>query len=379
LCAAALLAYSPFLREIDMFFASDNGAGASARIIEAVVAALSAGGAVAYGNDEWTRRAEKRVNEVFEREVAVFFMASGTATNALSISHVTPPWGEVYGHAHGHVMETEANAAEFYSGGAKLIPLPGVGGKLDPAVVEARILRTQPGNPHSAPPATITLTNLTECGCLYRPDEVAAFGALARKHSLALHMDGARFASAIASAGCTPAEMTWKAGVDVLSLGATKCGAIAAEAAVFFDPTRAKDFLYRRMRGGHLLSKMRFVSAQFLAWFENNHWLELAGHANAMARRLGAGLTGAGYRLAWPVEGNEVFVILAKSQAETLRQSGLKFHGGVADFVAPDVTIGSHETIGRLIPSFATPPEEVDALIARLRDLRPSAAAAAAE
>jgi threonine aldolase len=352
-----------------MFFASDNGAGASRKIVEAVVEAMTSGPAMAYGNDEATRRAEARVSEVFEREVAVFFLTSGTATNALAIAHLTPPWGEVYAHAHAHVQATECGAAEFYSQGAKMVPLPGASGKLDPAVVEARIRKAQRGNPHSGQPATIALTNLTECGTLYRPEEIATFGALARRHDLALHLDGARFASAIVAAGCTPAEMTWKAGVDALSLGATKCGAIAAEAVVFFDPARAKDFEYRRMRGGHLLSKMRFVSAQFLAWFENDHWLDLARHANAMARRLGEGLLASGRRLAWPVEGNEVFLILREGEAAALRRSGVNCHSGPAEHLPAGASLNAGETIVRLIPSFATRPDEVDALIGMIRDL----------
>jgi threonine aldolase len=349
-----------------MYFASDNGAGASSKIIAAVVDAMSGGPVPSYGNDEATQRAERIICEVFEREVAVFFCTSGTATNAMGLAHVTPPWGAVYGHEMAHALATECGAPEFYSG-AKFVPLPGPGAKLTPDVLDAKIAHVRIGDPHHVQPATVTVTNLTECGTLYRPAEVAAIGAVAQARGLKMHMDGARFANAIASAGCTPAEMTWKAGVDVLSLGATKNGAIAAEAVVFFHPADAKDFLYRRMRGGHLLSKMRFVSAQFEAWFGGGHWLELARHANAMAQRLAQGLAPLGIRLAWPVEGNEVFAIVSPAQAAAARAAGVNFHPWPAGSLPAGSALEPGEQIARWISSFATTPTDVDGLLAVLR------------
>jgi threonine aldolase len=344
-----------------MYFASDNGAGASPQVLEAVTAAMRAGPVPSYGADAQSKRVERLFCEVFEREVAVFFVASGTATNAMALAHLTPPWGVVYGHAQAHCVVTECGAPEFYSG-AKILGLPGVNGKLAPATVEERIRAVRKGDAHHSQPATVTLTNLNECGGLYAPGEVAAFGALARAHGLSLHMDGARFANAIAAAGCTPAEMTWKAGVDALSLGATKGGAIAAEAVVFFDPARAADFHYRRMRGGHLLSKMRFVAAQFEAWFAGGHWLALAGHANAMAKRLGEGLTERGVRLAFPVEGNEVFPILTPALAERVRAAGIAYLWPTTS-VAPERLPAQGEIVARLVCSFATTAQEVDAFL----------------
>jgi threonine aldolase len=356
-----------------MFFASDNGAGASPKVIRAVADAFQSGPAIAYGDDDLTRAVERRFCELFEREVAVFLLASGTATNALALAHVTPPWGAIYAHEVSHAHATECGATEFYVG-AKFVPVAGPGGKVTPEALAAKVRRANRGNPHSVQPATVTITNLTECGTLYRAEEIAALSEICRREGMRLHLDGARFANAVAATGASPAEMTWRAGVDVMSFGATKNGAITAEAVVFFDPALADGFIYRRMRGGHLLSKMRFVSAQFEAWLEAEHWLDLARHSNAMAARLASGLQGLGYRLAWPAEGNEVFPILPAAVAQALRARGLRFHGGNPDALAEPLRPG--ETIARLIPSFATTPEEVDELLALLTEIgRPAQAA----
>lgn len=350
-------------REWDMFFASDNWAGAAPEIVRAVAAAFSEPPVPSYGRDPATARVEALISTVFEREAAVFLLTSGTAANALSVAHLTPPWGAVYGHAFAHTLSSECGAPEFYSG-AKLVPLGGGGAKITPGGLAAAVASARRGDPHSVQPATVTITNLTECGTLYTPDEVAAIGGLCRAEGLALHMDGARFANAIAASGATPAEMTWKAGVDVLSLGATKNGAMAAEAVVFFDPARGKDFLYRRMRGGHLLSKMRLVSAQFEAWFAGGLWLRLAGHANGMAARLARGLTEKQVRLAWAPEGNEVFPILSAAAATRLRAAGAMFHDWGAPDLSPAAPVLAGHSVARLVCSFATTAEEVDAFVA---------------
>lgn len=349
-----------------MFFASDNGAGASAKVLQAVTEAMSGPPMLAYGADDYTKRVERLFADVFEREVAVFLATSGTATNSLALAHVTPPWGAIYAHEMAHAYATECGAPEFYSG-ARVVGLPGPSGKLSPQTIEARIAATRVGDPHHFQPATITLTNLTECGTLYTPTEVADIAAVAKRHGLALHMDGARFANALATSGVSPADMTWRAGVDVLSLGATKNGAIAAEAVVFFDPKRAAGFLYRRMRGGHLLSKMRFVAAQFEAWLGEGHYLDLARHANAVAKRLADGLGAAGLGLGWPVQGNEVFPILPKSLATYLNGLGVKFHAWSPASLPAGVTIAADQQLSRLICSFSTSPAEVDELVALIR------------
>jgi len=353
-----------------MSFASDNWAGASTPVINAVSAAMQAGPATAYGADEWTGRAEQSISAFFERDCAVFFMTSGTAANALALAHVTPPWGTIYAHEMAHVATSECGAPEFYSG-AKLHGVAGAGAKIAPQALDAAISRARRGDAHSTQPATLSLTNLTECGTCYPPAEITALAALAHAHHLTVHLDGARFANALVSTNASPAAMTWQAGVDVMSLGATKNGAMAAEAVVFFDPARASDFLYRRMRGGHLLSKMRFVAAQVEAWLKDDHWRDLAAHANAMAKRLADGLVTSGLMLAWPADGNEVFPIMPMALADHLRQSGHVFYPWPgASSLAAGASLKPHEEISRLICSFQTKVTDVDDFLAALATAR---------
>lgn len=349
-----------------MSFASDNWAGASQKIVDAVSSAMLDSSAGAYGSDDWTKQAEAAVNAFFERDCAVFFLTSGTAANALALAHVTPPWGIIYAHEMAHVVTSECGAPEFYNG-AKLHGIAGAGAKIVPQALELAIYRARRGDAHSTQPATLSLTNLTECGTCYTPAEITALAALAHAHHLTVHLDGARFANALVSTDASPAAMTWQAGVDVLSLGATKNGAMAAEAVVFFNPARAADFLYRRMRGGHLLSKMRFVAAQFEAWLAHNHWRDLAIHANAMAKRLAEGLVTSGLMLAWPVNGNEVFPIMPVALADRLRQTGHVFYPWPgASSLAAGVSLKPDEEISRLICSFQTTVTDVDDFLAAL-------------
>ena len=352
-----------------MSFASDNWAGAAPRVVEAVAAAFSGDPAPAYGTDATTKRAEAAISALFERECAVFFLASGTAANGLALAHLTKPWGAVFCHAKSHVMASECGGPEFFSG-AKLIGVAGEAGKITPAGLEGAIGELRVGDPHSVQPGSLSLTNLTESGTAYTVAEVAALAAIAKRHAMGVHMDGARFANAIARLGCMPADLTWRAGVDALSFGATKNGAIAAEAVVFFDPALARDFLFRRMRGGHLLSKHRFVSAQYEAWLADGLWLDLARHANAMADRLATGLAARDLRLAWPVEGNEVFPILPHALEATLGAAGHVFHRW-----PKAVPAGADADVCRLVCSFRTTPAEVDAFLAAI-DRAPRALAA---
>jgi threonine aldolase len=338
-----------------MNFKSDNVTGIAPEIL-AALAAANAGAAASYGEDAVTRRLERRFAELFEREVAVFPVATGTAANALALATVTPPWGVVFCHEESHVDTDECGAPEFFTGGAKLAALPGAAAKLTPAAIEARLHGK--GVVHHAQPAAISITQATEAGTVYSPDEVTALGALARRHGLVLHMDGARFANAVATLGCTPAEATWRAGVDVLSFGATKNGALAAEAVVFFDPARAGDLAYRRKRAGHLFSKMRFLSAQLEAYLEDELWLRNARHANAMAARLAGGLTTLpGARLREPVEANEVFIELPDPVIRALEGEGFEFYRW-----GPP---GS--TCLRLVTAFDTAAGQVDRFIAAAR------------
>lgn len=350
-----------------MSLASDNWAGASKEIVEAVSTAMLAQAAPAYGGDAWTKRAENAISAFFGCDCAVFFLTSGTAANALSIAHLTPPWGTVYAHEMAHVFTSECGAPEFYSQ-AKLAGVSGHSGKMTLDSLSEQLKKARLGDAHSTQPATLSITNLNECGTFYRAGELAALCELAKAHQLAVHLDGARFANALVASNASPAELSWKAGVDVMSLGATKNGAMAAEAVIFFDPARAKDFLFRRMRGGHLLSKMRFVAAQFEAWLHNDHWRTLATNANAMATRLADGLKREGFKLAWPAEGNEVFPLFPKSLAEALRAQGFVFHSWPGErFLPPGVVMAEDEEISRLICSFKTTAGEIDQFLAALR------------
>ena len=309
-----------------MNFSSDNASGVSPEIMAALTNA-NAGAAMAYGNDEITGRAEAALAELFECELAAFPVATGTAANALALSVLTPPYGLVYCHRNAHIEEDECGAPELFTGGAKLHLLDGEHGRFEAATLARALAAAGPGVEHHPQPAAVSLTQASEAGTVYPLDEVAAIAGVAHGAGLKLHLDGARFANAVVHLGVSPAEASWKAGVDVLSFGATKNGAMAAEAVLFFAPDLVRDFRFRRKRGGHLFSKMRFLSAQLLAYVEDGLWRRNAAHANAMARRLADGLAalpGAG--LAHPVEANEVFVSLPEAAISAMAQAGVAFH-----------------------------------------------------
>lgn len=340
-----------------MNFASDNWAGAHPDILAAIIRA-NEGAAPSYGGDAITQRVERKFSEIFEREVAVFFVATGGAANSLALAQVTPPWGMILCHQESHIQMDECGAPEFFTGGAKLLPLEGAAAKLTPAIVAAGLAGFPDRAPHGMPAAALSITEATECGAVYSVSEVSALCDVAHRARLKVHMDGARFANAVAALGCAPADLTWKAGVDVLSFGGTKNGCLIAEAVVFFDPATAEDFIFRRKRAAQLLSKMRFVSAQFDAYFEGGLWLSMAAHANAMAARLSAGLAAIdGCRIWYPTDANEVFVSFPPGAAETLRDKGATFYS----WVTPgDPAMG---TMQRLICSWATRAEDVDAFL----------------
>lgn len=339
-----------------MNFMSDNVTGAAPEILDAVVKA-NAGTAPSYGNDDWTRRLTQRLSDLFERDVAVFPVATGTAANALSLAALTPPWGSIYCHAEAHIHCDECGAPEMFTGGAKLVTLPGDHGKLTPDTLSAALDRVHKGVVHAVQPASLSLSQLTECGTAYSPAEVAALTAVARHHGLRVHMDGARFANAVSSLGCSPADITWRAGVDVLSFGATKNGALGAEAVVFFDRELSENFGYRRKRAAHLFSKMRFLSAQLEAYLDDGLWLRLAGHANRMAMRLADGLCNLpGAHLAHPVDGNELFVALPEPVIAGLEAAGFGFYRWDGHVV-------------RLVTAWNSDEAAVDALLAAARRL----------
>jgi threonine aldolase len=338
-------------------FCSDNVTTIAPEIMAALERANS-GAAMPYGNDEITKRLELRIAQIFERSVAVFPVATGTASNALALSVLTPPYGAIFCHEQAHCHVDECGAPELYTGGAKLVPLAGAGAKITPAVLNAALALGWRGNVHNAQPAVLSLTQATECGTIYRLDEVRALAEIAHAHGLKVHMDGTRFANALVSLNCAPADASWRAGVDVLSLGATKNGAMAAEAVIFFDPPLAQTMGFRRKRAGHLFSKMRFVSAQMEAYLTDELWLRNARHANAMARRMADGLAKIhGCRLVHPREANLLFVMLPNRVIDGLEQAGFGFYreGGV-------------RTI-RLVTAFNTDMAAVDAFVTAAQQL----------
>ncbi len=348
-----------------MMFASDNWAGASPKVLAALAAAGFGTPLPAYGDDEITRRLEARFATLLERDVDVFLVATGTAANALSVAAFAPPWGQLLIHEEGHLAVDECGAPEFFAG-TRTATLPGARGKLD-ATDLARRLAAWPVDVHHGRPAVLSITQANESGQVYTVAEVTALAGIAHAHGLAVHMDGARLANAIARLGCSLAEITWKAGVDVLSFGGTKGGCLMAEAIVSFDPTKRDELAYRRKRAGQLISKHRFVAAQFDAWLDRDHWLDLATHANAMADRLAAGLAATrDVRLAWTPQANEVFAVMTPATAERLRAAGARFYDWSTAGLAPEDRLAEGEALWRLVTSFATTETEVDAFVALL-------------
>ena len=341
---------------------SDNTAGVDPAIL-AAVAAADDGPAPAYGDDRWTAALHARVAEVFERpDVAVFPVVSGTAANALGLSALCPPWGSVLCHDSAHILRSECGATSLLSGGAVLRGLPGPGSKLDAAGLETALHATAWGDPHQSQPSVLSLTSPTDLGAVYRPDEVAALATVAHRHGLRVHLDGARIANALVTLGCSPADLTWRAGVDVLSLGATKNGALSTDAIVCFDPAAAAELLYRTKRSGHVASKMRFQSAQLDAYLTDGRWLTLAATANAAMTRLAEGLTGLGVAFVVPPEANMAFVRLDDDEIDRAEAAGIDFYR-----MGPGVI--------RLVTSFRTTPDDVDEALARIAAIRPAGAA----
>ncbi len=341
-------------------FSSDNVTPACDAIMRAVQAAND-GGVPSYGGDDHTATLRAAASRVFDTEVIVFPVTTGTAANALALSQIAPPFGAVYCYEGAHIVTDECGAPEFFGGGTKLIGLPAADGRLDARRLSEALARADDLGVHHVKPAAVSLTQATEWGTVYAPGDVAAISAVAKSRGLPLHMDGARFANALVHLDCSPAEATWRCGVDVLSLGATKNGALCAEAVVFFDTALARDFDRRRKRGGHLWSKMRFLSAQLLAYFDDDLWLHNARHANAMARKVAQGMAGIeAARLLHPVEANEVFVSLPEPAVAALERQEFKFYRWPQAAGAPGVAI-------RLVTSYDTSSAAVETLIEAAR------------
>jgi threonine aldolase len=336
-------------------FASDTYAGVCPEALAALQEA-NRGHAAAYGDDPWTARAAELLRAFFEADCAVFFVPTGTAANALALAALCQSYHSVLCHADAHIQTDECGAPEYAAGGIKLVPVAGPDGKIDPDLVRQAAARRR--DVHSHRPGVVSLSQATEAGTVYTVEEVRALCAAARELGLRVHLDGARFANALAALRVPPRALTWEAGVDVVCFGGTKNGLAAGDAVIFFDRGLAEGFEYRRKQAGHLQAKMRFVAAGWVALLESGAWLRNAAHANAMARRLEAELRGvAGLRVVYPVQANAVFVQMPRPWADGLHRRGWHFY-----------TIADGE---RLMCSWDTEPDDIAALV---NDLRAAAA-----
>ena len=337
-------------------FASDNYSGVCPEAW-AAMAEANAGHVVSYGNDIWTQRAADRLREIFETDCEVFFVFNGTSANSLSLASLCQPYHSILCHELAHIETSECGAPEFFSNGSKILLLPGANGKMQPAAVEHAVKRRS--DIHYPKPGALSLTQVTEVGTAYSVAEIQALTATAKSLGLRVQMDGARFANAVASLNVSPADITWRAGVDVLCFGGSKNGIALGEAVVFFDHELARDFDYRCKQGGQLASKMRFLSAPWLGMLKDGAWLRHARHANEMAKRLETGLRPIpGVNISYPVQSNSVFAKFPRLAEEKLRERGWHFYTGV---ITPEES--------RLMCSWDTTPEDVDAFVADLKQL----------
>ena len=336
-------------------FASDNTSGVCPEIIDAILAANS-GVENSYGEDRISSSLEAKFSELFERKVSIFQVVSGTAANALSLAALTPSYGKIFCHEMSHINTDECAAPEFFTGGAKLIPMPGENGKIDAQTLKSFIRGT--GNVHSAQPAAVSIAQSCELGTVYQLDEISAISETAHESGMSVHMDGARFANGLVTLDTTPAQMTWQSGVDVLSFGGTKNGCLAAEAVIFFNPDQVNSFPYLHKRSGQLLSKMRFISAQLDAYISNDLWIRNAQHANKMAGYLSQGLSAIpGIDLAFPTQANEIFAHIPSAVIARLNAASFQISQEELDSTAPP----------RFVTAWNTDRSEVDELIAAVR------------
>lgn len=301
-------------------FLSDNSAAVHPAVMEAIAAANRAD--VPYDGDRLSRALDKAFSDIFECPCESLWLSSGTAANAIALAHFARGWQAILCHKEAHIALDECNAPSFYSGGATLIPLPGASAKITADIVSAAVAAIRQ-DVHQAQAAAVSITNVSEYGCVWQPDEVAAIAEVVKANGLKLHMDGARFANAVASVGCAPADVTWRVGVDALSFGFTKNGAMHAEALIFFGDSGGASVHALKKRGGHMLSKGRFIAAQILAMLEGDLWLANAGAANDGAARLGRAC---GARLLHAVEANQLFLRLSQAEAAQLRGQGFDFY-----------------------------------------------------
>jgi threonine aldolase len=335
-------------------FRSDNTGRAAPEILDALIRA-NHGTALGYGGDDYTATLQRRFSDLFETAVRVFPVATGTAANALALASLGPSWGNIYCSEVAHINTAEVNATGFFGGGLKLVPVAGNHGKIGADALAETLAGISPGQIHRGQPAAVSLTQATDLGAVYSLDEIRAVAEAAKSRGLKLHMDGARFANAVARLGCSPAEPTWRSGIDIMSFGATKNGGALCDAIVVFTPEIAEIVAVQLRRAGQVWSKMRFASAQLIAYVDNGLWLDMARASNAMAARIAAGLRDlAGARLLAPVEANEIFLELPSTTMDALETDGFQFYR-------------RSRSLARFVCRFDTTEAEADALVAALR------------
>ncbi len=342
-----------------MHFASDTTSPAHPSVIEALARA-NTGYLGSYGADPIMDEVRARVRDVFEApEAAVYLVTTGSIANALSLATFCPPWGAVYCHRHAHIETDECGAPEFYTGGAKLVLIDGENGKMDPENLRDALANPVTPDVHLVQRGMVSITNVTEFGTVYTPAEIAKLTGIAREYDLPVHLDGARFANAIVASGASPADMTWRAGVDVLSFGGTKNGLMGVEAVVIFDPDRAWEFELRRKRGGHLMSKHRFLSAQMRAYLADDLWQGLARNANEMGGRLAQGIAASqSAALKFPTDANMVFANWPRGIHRTAQSAGAVY--GIWPFDQPLQGPDEEVLSARLVCSWSTTEKDVD-------------------
>lgn len=351
-----------------MNFGSDNHSGTSEQVLETMMEA-NHGFTHGYGDDAWTRKAAAELQRVFECELDVYFVATGTAANCLALSCLAQPWQTILCHAGSHILIDESTAPEFFTGGARLVPISGGDGKLSAGHLKDYFATARTDVPHNALASVLSFAQASETGLLYSPQEIGAMSEVCKSGGLAMHMDGARFANALVAQNCTPAELTWKSGVDALCLGATKCGALCAEAVVFFNKDHAAGFEQRRKRSGHLVSKGRLFGAQFAGWLRGDHWLDLARHSNSQAALLSDSLQAFDdVRIAWPVQSNQIFAALPRELASQLRKAGAEFYDWYPQSVPNGFKLAADDVLVRLVTSFLTTEEHRQEFVQHISD-----------
>ena len=351
-----------------MIFGSDNQSGASQQVIETLLEA-NQGFTHGYGDDEWTERAVDELRAVFDCDLDAYFVTTGTASNCLALACLTKPWEVILCHPNSHILNDESTAPKLLTGGARMVPISRDAGKITAGSLKQYLATAGSEVPHNSQAGALSITQCNETGLVYSPGEIKAISGICRNKGLGFHMDGARFANALAALGCTPAEMTWKSGIDVLSLGATKCGALCAEAVVFFNQEYATDCIHRRKRSAHVVSKGRLFGAQFCGWLRDGHWLELAEHANSQAAQLAAAISDfEEMQIVWPVEANQIFVTIPGTLAESLQQAGAEFYEWPVDALPDDTQLNEGDILVRLVTSFLTQNKHCDVFIRHITE-----------